>query len=206
MKNVIYIITNLVNNRVYVGSAVDFPQRRQVHLHHLRKNKHHSPILQAAFNKYKEENFIFSILEKVKSKETLVSREQFYIDLLNPYYNCSPTAGSPLGVKHSDVSRKNMSDAHKALTKEQRNHKQNCNCFICAKRSSYWSGKTRTEETKEKLSIPIIQCDMKGNEIKEWFGASEAARSLGLIQSHISACCRNLYGRKSIGGFKWKFK
>lgn len=55
-----------------------------------------------------------------------------------------------------------------------------------------------------KNSKPIIQCDMNGTELKEWGGASEAARQLGMLQSCISAACNNK--TKSSGGFKWKYK
>ncbi len=204
----VYKIENKITNDIYVGSAINLTKRKYYHLYDLKNNKHHSIILQNSYNKYGEENFGFSILEEVYEKENLIIREQYHIDTLNPKFNCSKIAGSPLGVKHTLQARLNMSEAHKKLTKEQRNHKDTCKCFICLKitPTNYWLGKKRSLDTKQKLSIPIIQCDMEGNEIKEWFGASEAANELGLYQSHITACCKKLYGRKSIGGFKWKYK
>ena len=97
----------------------------------LKKNKHHSPILQNYWNKYGEDAFSFKIIEEIFEDEQLLVREQYYIDSLNPKFNCSKTAGSPLGVKHTLQSRINMSNAHKNMTNEQRGHVKECKCFIC---------------------------------------------------------------------------
>jgi group I intron endonuclease len=44
-----------------------------------------------------------SLLEILEycTKENAISREQYYLDLLNPEYNILKTAGSPLGLKHT---------------------------------------------------------------------------------------------------------
>lgn len=114
-----------------MGSSVDFSFRKWCHFNDLKLNKHHSPILQNSYNKHGKENFKFEILEKFSNSENLISREQFYIDTLKPRYNISLVAGSPLGVKHSEQARLNMSKAHKGLTKEQRGHKIDCKCCFC---------------------------------------------------------------------------
>lgn len=59
------------------------------------------------------------------------------------------------------------------------------------------------------LAIPlapvlIIQYDSEGNFIREWYGANEAAKKLGICQSNI---WRILNGdRKTIKGFTFKYK
>lgn len=105
----IYKIINLINNRIYIGSAVNLRYRNIHHYHFLSLNKHHSITLQRAWNKYKEQNFKFEILELVKDKSQLISREQYYIDLLKPEYNILKIAGSRLGSKHSKETRKHLS-------------------------------------------------------------------------------------------------
>ncbi len=146
----IYKIQNLNTNEIYIGSAINFAKRKYYHLYDLKNNKHHSIILQNSFNKHGEKNFEFSIIEEVYEKENLIKKEQFYIDTLKPKYNCSKTAGSPLGVKHTLQARLNMSKAHlgKKLTPEsiaKRTLKQSG--------ENHWSyGKERPEETKKKLS------------------------------------------------------
>lgn len=50
----------------------------------------------------------------------------------------------------------------------------------------------------------VIQYDLDGNAIKEYYSASQASRELGINVSHIGEVCRG--GRKTSGGFKWKYK
>ena len=70
----------------------------------MRKGKHHSRYLQRAFKKYGEEGFKWFVIEKVKNKERLLEREQYWINKLRPHlrdngYNLSPTAGNNAGSK-----------------------------------------------------------------------------------------------------------
>ena len=53
------------------------------------------------------------------------------------------------------------------------------------------------------LSIPVIQCDLNGNEIARFPSARAAARELGLWSACISACVRGDRYRTH-GGFIWK--
>jgi DNA-directed RNA polymerase subunit RPC12/RpoP len=50
----------------------------------------------------------------------------------------------------------------------------------------------------------IIQLTMEGEFVKSWNSATEAAKILGISQSHISSVC--LEKKNSIGGFKWMHK
>lgn len=54
----------------------------------------------------------------------------------------------------------------------------------------------------------VLQLDIKTNIVlAEYSSIAEAARAIGMKQSsNIGACCRNCYGRNTIGGYKWKFK
>lgn len=125
--SVIYKIQNLCNGNIYVGSALNYPQRRKNHLSKLKNHKHHSQYLQNAWNKYGEQNFIFEILEYC-IKENLIEREQYYIDTLNPKYNICRIAGSRLGMVHSEETKNKISE--------------NCKGML---------GKFHSEKTKEKM-------------------------------------------------------
>ncbi len=123
MNSGIYKITNLTNKKFYIGSAVNFHHRKRVHLHDLRKNKHHSIYLQRAFNKYGEKNFVFELIAKTP-KEYLLKLEQWFINNLKPKYNIAKIAGSTMGIKLSEKSRKKMSESGKGritsdITKEK---------------------------------------------------------------------------------------
>ena len=57
-------------------------------------------IISNSLLKYDYIKFSLDILEYCESHE-LLTREQYYLDLLNPKYNILPVAGSRLGAKHS---------------------------------------------------------------------------------------------------------
>jgi hypothetical protein len=59
---------------------------------------------------------------------------------------------------------------------------------------------------KQKRSV--LQVNAITNEIvAEYKSINEAARAIGCKSpSNIGACCRNVYGRKTVCGFIWRFK
>ena len=63
---------------------------------------------------------------------------------------------------------------------------------------------TRNERSGYSRSKPILQYSKSGEFIREWQGAHEVERVLGIGNSHIIACCKGKL--KSAGGFVWKYK
>lgn len=100
----IYSISNIINDKIYIGSAIDFKTRKRHHLYKLKNNKHHNIKLQNFVNKHGIDTIIFNIIEIVNIKEDLIKREQYYIDILKPHYNICKIAGSILGIKRSKES------------------------------------------------------------------------------------------------------
>lgn len=149
----IYQIRNLVNSRVYVGSAVNLANRRKEHLSNLRRGKHHSPKLQNAWLKYGEDAFVFEVLEVVDCRETLLEAEQRHIDALSAVkcgYNVSPTAGSTLGRKLSDETRAKMRDAQQALPMEVKRNR--ARTIVKLERTDAWKAKIASSMTGRKFS------------------------------------------------------
>ena len=75
-------------------------------------------------------------------------------------------------------------------------------------------GKHHSEEAKQKMSKakmgthnaptkPILQYTKDGEFIREWAGASETSRVLGISQANITSCCKG--NLKSAGGFVWTY-
>src|SRR3546814_3147532 len=83
----IYQIRNFRNGKLYIGSARDLKQRRATHFKLLGENRHHCRHLQAAWNKYGAEAFVFELVEHVGHVDRLIPREQHYIDTRQPEYN-----------------------------------------------------------------------------------------------------------------------
>ena len=85
-KHGVYLIKNLVNNKVYIGSTTkSFRVRYTSHKSKLKSNKHGTPHLQASWNKHGGHNFEFSILEICDSDniDIILQKEKEYIQLYN---------------------------------------------------------------------------------------------------------------------------
>lgn len=105
----IYCIRNLVNGKIYIGSAEKLNRRKSIHLYLLKVNKHHCLHLQRAWNKYGKDNFVFEVIEYVSNKNDLLKREQVWIDFFKPEYNTARIVGrSMTGRKHSGQTIQKM--------------------------------------------------------------------------------------------------
>jgi len=64
----------------------------------------------------------------------------------------------------------------------------------------------RKKGINNKSNKSVIQYDTSLTIIKEYHSLTEAERQTGVNHSNISACCLQKYGRKTLGGFIWKYK
>ena len=116
-RTVIYQWMNLINGKIYVGSAWNGSVRL---LSYWTSSvlKRNFPIYNS-LSKYGHNNFILIILEDLGHtgsvlKKYMLEREQFYIDILFSKYNThklnnSPSAGMTLGFKHDNDFKLNRS-------------------------------------------------------------------------------------------------
>lgn len=135
MRNVcgIYLIQNIVDNKIYIGQAEDIGLRWSTHLSLLQAGKHPSKYLQQAVDEYGLENFTFTILCEC-SKEKLNELEQYYIYCLDTTYPeigynrqyggksnrpCADTrrlmSEAHKGKKHSEETKRKIGESHKGM-------------------------------------------------------------------------------------------
>lgn len=105
----IYIITNTINGKVYVGQAQDIYLRTKQHI--LNEKNY---LLKKAFEKYGMDKFTIDVLEQCEI-EMLNKREQYWMDYYevvdkNKGYNICPVAGSTRGLKKSQEEKEKMSE------------------------------------------------------------------------------------------------
>jgi group I intron endonuclease len=117
----IYAIHHLGSGRFYIGSAhKSIAKRWREHKHYLRRKRHHSTLLQRAWDKYGENEFEFLVLETVSHHEIeqdpriIITLEQIYLDLTLCYesgrgFNICKEAYSRYGMKASEETRAKLS-------------------------------------------------------------------------------------------------
>lgn len=106
----VYVIECSANGAFYIGSSAVVSARRREHRRSLRVQKHHSPYLQNAWNKYGEGAFELRVLEECP-REDLIAREQEYLDVFQPPFNVCAVAGSRAGVPHPPEVRERIRQA-----------------------------------------------------------------------------------------------
>lgn len=167
----IYSIRCRKSGKVYIGSAVDIRRRWLWHKNALRKGKHFSRHMQAAWNLYGQEEFVFAIEEEVTDLLFLVAREQFWIWRTRAWpdgYNGTGTAYAPAGLKHSEESKSRMSAAKKGrpspkkgipMSEEQREKQRQIalarpkpSLETVEKSAAAHRGLKRSEETRKRMS------------------------------------------------------
>jgi len=80
MTQGVYTITSKTTGKSYVGASSNVELRFRAHIKHFENGTHTNPRLQAAWNEYGENDFIFSVLEEVATSDDLGKREQYYMD------------------------------------------------------------------------------------------------------------------------------
>lgn len=113
-KSGVYCIINKINGHTYVGSSINLASRMRNYLNNTflkSKQNVNMPIVKALL-KYDQSNFSLLILEYAKP-ETLMARETFYITHVIPYYNVLNQGYSSLGYKHTEETKKLLSELAK---------------------------------------------------------------------------------------------
>ena len=105
----IYIITNLIDGKSYIGkSEKNIEYRLHQHKFGISSNEH----LQNAIRKYGIENFTFEMLEEC-SKEDCCDRERYWINFYNTLYpngyNYTTGGENKSGFNFSNISKQRMS-------------------------------------------------------------------------------------------------
>lgn len=103
----IYRYINRQNGESYVGQSLDLKHRHNEHLSLLRRGADGCVLLQRAWDKYGEDNFIYEIICFCLPEE-LDALEMKYIKEFNSYldgYNCNKGGSGNSGFNHSDVTK-----------------------------------------------------------------------------------------------------
>lgn len=221
-KSGIYIIENGISEKVYVGSSKNLYARWSDHKSRLNSNKHPNKHLQRSWNKYGQDAFTYKVIEFIDYGSDLIDRESYWIERLKACdkeigYNILKK-GNLKGFKHSEETKKKLSRLGKGKkrSKETRERISEAQRGLKKKRTKPMTeehkrkigdahiGMKRSRDAIKNMSIPIIQMSKDGRFIKEWIGASEAGRELGLDISTITKCCKGKLSHHK--GYRWMYK
>lgn len=191
MARGIYKIINVVNNKFYVGSAVDLKRRKTRHFSELRKGKHNNRHLQAAWVKYGEQAFVFVVVQDVPEHEDLLAAENVWlkehvgkdycynigVDATAPHLGMSGPLSPTWGHKHTPEAKDRIGAASKArVQSDEEKIKRRATmrgkpkpAAVRAKISAtlsgegnYWYGKKRPDHGAKVRKAVVVQ-DSKGN-------------------------------------------
>jgi len=166
----IYCFENIITHQKYVGQSQSLDERIKEHIRKLRIGIDSSLILQNAWNKYKEENFIFYVLENCPI-DLLGEKEMFYIKFLHSNksengYNISWGGEYTMrGLKHSEETRRKMSISQKnrIIPPEEMERKK----IMFRRVGQSNKGKTISEEAKQKIRESMADRRGKNNHSAE---------------------------------------
>lgn len=209
IKHGIYKITNLINEKIYIGSAAGkrgIVDRWYQHKSQLKNKRHYNQFLQNTYNKYGVDCFKYEIIEECLPEKCL-EREQFYLDKYKSFdanfgYNLCKKAGNTLGRKHSEQTKLKISRNRQysapvnkgvRMGEEFRSNVSNAqkNSEACRK---------HVQKLNKNKRRPVVGVHLLTKEI---IRLSYAGADLRFINSGIQQCCAGKF--PSYKGYKWSY-
>ena len=192
----IYLWTNLVNGKKYVGQTTCF-HRRMKNYRHTYPNAY----MERAVNKHGLDNFDITILERDVPLDKLDEREQYWLDYYQSYdldkgYNICKVAGTTRGVTHTEEWCQEHSDYMKEKWKdaEYRNFWHN----RMSGENNYFYGKRFSgDKNGHAKAVRCVELN------KIYTTVQEASKCSGTSRQNISHV---LNGRQeTAGGYHWEY-
>lgn len=145
----VYQIVNRINRKKYIGITSKSIETRF--------NQHKRQLdcgVANAIKKYGEENFYIEKIDECNDWESLLIKEKFWIEKLNPEYNKTKGGEGLLGYNHTESSKEKISRKNKGKTVSEETRKK----ISESKRGKpTWNkGKTMSEEYKKLKSKNAI--------------------------------------------------
>lgn len=197
----IYKITNLINQKSYIGQTVYFNERIK---QHQRNSFNPNSIdydvpIHRAIRKYGIENFSYEIIEEVDEK-LLNNREIYWISYYDTYFNgYNATLGGEGRQRYSltqiiELWNNGYSIADIANT---------LGCNRVTVRVNLEEAGISIEERQKRRIKPVYQYDLKGFFLKRWNSSQEAAENFNGTANTIQCAARGK--RKGAYGYLWRY-
>ena len=212
---VIYLRTNKINGKKYVGQTTNFKNREYQWKEINNRYSTENSLIDKARKKYGIDNFDVKIIKECNDEE-LDYWEMYYIQQFQtkkPYgYNLTDGGCGSRGYTISEETRKKMSENNARYWQGKKRSEEVKEALrkASASREGYWLGKKRDKETIEKIKktrkkIKILQYTVEGQLVKIWDSITEVSNN-GFNYRHVVNCCKGKYGYKTHKGYIWKYK
>lgn len=177
----IYKITNIVNNKVYIGQSIRPIQKRfERHINDATNNILDTHFARA-IRKYGKDNFIISLLDTANNQDELNKKEQYWIrfyDSVNCGYNETDATNKCGGNTYQSKTEVELEEiAEKIRESKIGSNNPNANAIKCF-----------NVNTKEELNFDTVK------ECRDYFGE----------QTHRFITLRVLHKAKSLYKKEWK--
>lgn len=202
----IYKITNLINNKIYIGLTT-----RTVDMRWKEHCRHDSLEVDKAIQEYGKHNFMIETLEECDDS-LLDVREQYWIDYYNSYndgYNRT------LGGREENCTVTNKTDivielwsqglTINKIVEATKLNVETVRSYLNKNGIDHMMIRDRANKALSKIhSKVVLQYDLDGNFIKEWPSSKKAAEELKISSGNIRSVCNGQ--RKTCANFIWKYK
>ena len=213
MTGFIYVITNDVNGKQYVGKTTDtIEERFKKHLIEYNRPRYEKRPLYAAMNKYGIEHFSVKQLEEC-DLNILNEREQFWIKELKTFHSGYNATYGGDGTQIYDYDLF-VQDYDNGMTALEIAKKYNCNIKPIRLALRKAARDTKKNANDRNICIGVIQLDKLTEEIIKQFPSIRSAalemqklnytkdKNENSVSKNISEVIKGR--RKSAYGFKWK--
>lgn len=211
MATGVYKLTNMNNGKVYIGASIDIKRRMKEHFKPSRVSALKHLPLYKDIDRYGKEAFDFEILEEVEAND-LDAKEEHYIKKFNAVekgYNISQTAHNMHDDKLKQIYSQKLSERNKANWQNEDYRKtmsENSKAYQATLTNDQREAAIKgLNKYTDSIKQPVAQYDKQGNLIAVFDGVREAERALNLSNDTVGKVCRGEKGRKTAGGFVWKF-
>lgn len=224
----IYKITNIINNKIYIGlttQTIKERWRQHISSAYSKKSKSYNEVFKKAIRKYGENSFRIEEIDNASTLEELKEKEKYWI----AYYNCCYVNGgvgyngtvggdSPthpgVEIYHIDILTGEIIETFLTIKDAEQKYGRGIQEIISGTiqkgEKPIHSGTTwikaidyeklNSNDLKNKFKV-FCQLDKQGKLINLWLHQEDAAQEVKCSTGNIGSC---LIGQRlSAGGYQW---
>ena len=158
MLYVIYLITNLINNKKYIGQTQQGREEKRWQEHFVY-TVNDNKLLHNAIRKYGSENFEVKTIETDIPEELIDERERYYIKYYNTFYlnkqgyNMTEGGQGIHGYIHTEETKQQIKESNLATWQKIKEEEPERYAQLCLNRSLANKGKPKSAEHRAKMSV-----------------------------------------------------